>query len=146
MSIANKMSFFTKSSGIFCYVLPQSHYPSFTAVSFRQVKATPHKARLTSLHVICLHIFRHITQIFLVIRQYCCVKFMQSDEISDCASDAQSLCGVALRIIQKNNCLSTYFLSNHRIFKLHFTNKNQWSRIYKQCVAAPGPRDRSQVR
>ena len=61
-------------------------------------KATPHKAHLTILHVIYLHIFRHITQILLAIRH----KFMQSDEKSDCASDAQSLCGVALNIFRYN--------------------------------------------
>ncbi|WP_377071710.1 hypothetical protein, partial [Ruminococcus bicirculans (ex Wegman et al. 2014)] len=43
------------------------------------IKATPHKAHLTALHAICLQIFRHITQ------------------KSDYASDAQSLCGIALK-------------------------------------------------
>ncbi len=65
------------------------------------IKATPHKARLTALHVICLHIFRHLTQKSLDRRQPACVIFMQSDEKSDCASDAQSLCGVALKIMMK---------------------------------------------
>ena len=60
-------------------------------------KATLHKERLTALHVICLHIFRHIAQKLLAIRQYACVVFMQSDEKSDCASAAQSLCGIALK-------------------------------------------------
>ena len=60
------------------------------------LEATPHKDRLTALYVICLHIFRHITQKLLEIRQYSCVDFMQSDEKIDCASPAQSLCGVAL--------------------------------------------------
>ncbi len=60
------------------------------------VRAIPHKDRLTALHVICLHIFRQIVQKFLDIRQYACVISVQSDEKSDCASDAQSLCGVAL--------------------------------------------------
>ncbi|MBR4553978.1 MAG: hypothetical protein IKO27_00125, partial [Ruminococcus sp.] len=46
-------------------------------------------------HVICLHISRHSTQIFLAGRQPACVKFMHSDEKSDCASDAQGLCGIA---------------------------------------------------
>ena len=60
------------------------------------VKATPHSPRLAPLHVICLHIFRHSTQIFLAGRQPACVKFMHSDEKSNCVSDAQGLCGVAL--------------------------------------------------
>ena len=60
------------------------------------LKATPHKERLTALHVICLHIFRHLARKLLDIRQYACVVFIQSAEKSDCASDAQSLCGVAL--------------------------------------------------
>ena len=62
----------------------------------RELKATPHNPRLTPLHVICLHIFRHITQILLALRQQGCVKFRQSDEKSDFASDAQGLCGIAL--------------------------------------------------
>lgn len=33
-------------------------------------KAIPQKAHLTALHVICWHIFRHLTQKFLDIRQY----------------------------------------------------------------------------
>ena len=59
-------------------------------------KAIPHKARLTALHAICLQIFRHITQKSLDIRQYACGIFVQSDKKSDYASDAQSLCGIAL--------------------------------------------------
>ena len=39
-------------------------------------KATPHNPWLAPLHVICLHIFRHSTQIFLAGRQPACVKFM----------------------------------------------------------------------
>ena len=45
-------------------------------------KATPHNPWLAPLHVICLHIFRHSTQIFLAGRQPACVKFMHSDEKS----------------------------------------------------------------
>lgn len=52
-------------------------------------KATPHNYRLTALHVINLHKFRHIAQILLDLRQQACVKFRQSDEISDCVSNAQ---------------------------------------------------------
>ena len=65
--------------------------------SFFRLKATPHKARLTTLYVINLYIFRHITQKFLAIRKYACEISMQSDEKSDCVSAAQSLCGVALK-------------------------------------------------
>ncbi|MBR6044620.1 MAG: hypothetical protein IKP47_03180, partial [Ruminococcus sp.] len=50
----------------------------------------------TPLYIIRLHIFRHITQILLALRQQGGVEFRQSDEKSDCASDAQWLCGVAL--------------------------------------------------
>jgi len=46
------------------------------------IKATPHNPRLAPLHVICLHISRHSTQIFLAGRQLACVKFMHSDEKS----------------------------------------------------------------
>ena len=45
-------------------------------------KATPHDPRLKPLHAICLHIFRHITQILLERRQPSCVEFRQSDEKS----------------------------------------------------------------
>ncbi|MBR6044420.1 MAG: hypothetical protein IKP47_02165, partial [Ruminococcus sp.] len=48
-------------------------------------------------YIIRLHIFRHITQILLALRQQGGVEFRQSDEKSDCASDAQWLCGVAYR-------------------------------------------------
>ena len=36
------------------------------------IKAPPHKDRLTPLHAICLHIFRHFRQKNLDIRQYAC--------------------------------------------------------------------------
>jgi len=58
--------------------------------------ATPHKARLTALHAICVQIFRHITQKSLAIRQYACGISRQSAEKSDNAPYAQALCGVAL--------------------------------------------------
>ena len=61
-------------------------------------KATPHKARLTALHVICLRFSCHLAQKLLDIRQYACVVFVQSDEKIGSASAAQSLCGVALRL------------------------------------------------
>lgn len=60
------------------------------------LKATPHKDRLTALHVTCLRFFRHLAQKLLVIRQYACVVFIQSDGKIDCASAAQSLRDVAL--------------------------------------------------
>ena len=61
-----------------------------------KVKATPHKDRLTALHIICLQIFRYLAQNLFDIRQYACIDFVQSNEKSDFASDAQSLCGIAL--------------------------------------------------
>ena len=64
----------------------------------RPFKATPHKARLTALHAICLLIFRHTAQKSLDIRQYACGIFVQSVEKSDYASYAQALCGVALKM------------------------------------------------
>ena len=62
------------------------------------IKATPHKARLTALHAICVQIFRHIAQKSLAIRQYACGISRQSAEKSDNAPYAQALCGVAFRI------------------------------------------------
>ena len=61
-------------------------------------KATPHKDRLTALRVPCLHLFRHIAQKFLDIRQYACEISIQSDEKSDGAIRTQSLCGIALKL------------------------------------------------
>ena len=61
------------------------------------IKETLNKARLTALHVICLHISRHITQKPLDIRQYACEIFMQSDKKSDYASHAQALFSASLK-------------------------------------------------
>ena len=49
------------------------------------------------LYAIYLHIFHHIAQIYLEIRQYSCGKFRQSDDKSDCVSGIQWLCGVAIK-------------------------------------------------
>ena len=67
----------------------------------RSVRATPHKARLTALHAICVQIFRHIAQKSLVIRKYACGISKQSAEKSDYASYAQALCGVALTLLRR---------------------------------------------
>ena len=67
--------------------------PSHFKESF---KATPHKARLKALYRIRLHIFRHLAQKFLDIRQYACGISIQSDEKSVGASPAQALFGIAL--------------------------------------------------
>ena len=70
--------------------------PTIAIQQNAEIKATPHKARQKTLHVINLQIFRHITHNFLIIRQYAFKNFMQSDEKYICVSDMQSLCGVAL--------------------------------------------------
>ena len=57
--------------------------------------------RVGALYASCLHIFRHLAQILLEIRQYYCVEFAQSAEKSDGAIRAQSLCGIALKIFIK---------------------------------------------
>ena len=44
----------------------------------------------------CLHLFRHLAQFVLARRQPCVVLIVQSDEKSDCAIHAQSLCGIAI--------------------------------------------------
>ena len=44
-----------------------------------------------------MHIFRHLAQKFLDIRQYACGISIQSDEKSVGASPAQALCGIALK-------------------------------------------------
>ncbi|MBS4831974.1 hypothetical protein, partial [Ruminococcus callidus] len=62
----------------------------FSILPWYNSKATPHKARLTALHAICLLIFCHIAQKFLAIRQYACEISMQSAEKSGFASYAQA--------------------------------------------------------
>jgi hypothetical protein len=51
---------------------------------------------LAILHVIYLHIFRHLAQKSFDRQQPACMIFAQSDKKYDGASDAGSLCGVAL--------------------------------------------------
>ena len=71
------------------------HHVICGLVEWLYIKATPHNHRLTALHVICLHKFRHITQSFLDLActsfacTQACVNFRQSDEISGSTSDAQ---------------------------------------------------------
>jgi hypothetical protein len=64
-------------------------------------KVTPHKEHLAILHIICLHIFRHLAQKSFDRRQPACMIFAQSDG----ASDAQSLCGVALSYAIHSCCI-----------------------------------------
>ena len=74
----------------------------------RRIKATPHKDRLEALHVICLQIFLYLAQNLFDIRQYVCIDFVQSNEKSDFASDAQSLCGIALMLkFKEGRCRNT---------------------------------------
>ena len=53
--------------------------------------------RFLGRHLICLHIFRHLAQKSLDIRQYAFGISVQSDEKSDSASAALALCGIALK-------------------------------------------------
>jgi hypothetical protein len=79
--------------------VPVEHFQRVNTLKLISLlKATPHKEHLTILHVICLHIFRHLAPFLLGIRKYSCVVIAQADKKSDCASDAQSLCGVALTL------------------------------------------------
>ena len=46
--------------------------------TYRKIKATPHKDRLTAQHIICLHLFRHLAQFLLAIhtvsrRRHCTI-------------------------------------------------------------------------
>ena len=67
---------------------------------FRQPISVRLWLRFLGRHLICLHIFRHLAQKFLDIRQYAFEISVQSDEKSDSASAALSLCGIALMILQ----------------------------------------------
>ncbi len=61
-------------------------------------KATPLGDRLMAWHHICLLFFRHLSQKSLDNRQVNCRISVQSDEKTDCASAAPSLCGIALKL------------------------------------------------
>ena len=78
-------------------------------------KATPHDHRLMPLYAIYLQIFRHITQILLVLRQQDCVAFGQSDEKSDGVSDIQWSCGIALSY--PGRCFFKYGYSHDIIYR-----------------------------
>jgi hypothetical protein len=60
-----------------------------------------------------LHIFRHLAQKSFDRRQPACTIFAQSNKKSDCASAAQSLCGVAYR-----KAASTVAEHRYSLFKL----------------------------
>ena len=70
----------------------------------------------------CLHLFRHLAQILLEIRQYSCVGFVQSDEKSAGAIGQQSLCGIALR---------------HRVFRRIFRTDIHEKQGEKACHRSP---------
>ena len=79
-------------------------------IKMQLLKATPHKARLTTLHKTCLHFSRHPAQKFLDIRQYACEISVQSDEKTDFASFTQALCGIALNKNRNNCCFSADYV------------------------------------
>ena len=62
------------------------------AVNF---KATPHNAQLTPLLRICLHLFRHTSQLSSAEKSLLPPQFVLSGEKSDGATAQQSLCGIA---------------------------------------------------
>ena len=96
------------------------------------LKATPHKARLTALHAICLQIFRHIAQKSLAIRQYACGISMQSAEKSDYASYAQALCGVALKE-KMESCQWTSIGNALELLTVNRQGKLQFFRRRPEC-------------
>ena len=90
--------------------------------------ATLHKARLAALYAICLQIFRYLAQKLLEIRKYSCVVSIQSNEKSDYASYAQSLCNVAH--IYTKKCVptrKTHFVKSV-IFYLGSVALNEYNR------------------
>ena len=72
---------------------------------FRQPISVRLWLRFLGRHLICLHIFRHLAQKSLDIRQYAFGISVQSDEKSDSASAALSLCGIAFSV-SRNDELS----------------------------------------
>ena len=82
------MNFFTSRAEPLPHCIFQRYYyyntsPRFVAsvsqnLSCYNVKATPHKDRLTAQHIICLHLFRHLAQFLLAIhtvsrRRHCTI-------------------------------------------------------------------------
>ncbi len=80
----------------------------FKPAKYPHVKAIPHNDRLTALRAACLHIFRHLTQILLEIRQYFFVEFMQAYVKSDCAIHTRSLCGIAFNFYRPSPLYGKY--------------------------------------
>ena len=67
---------------------------------FRQPISVRLWLRFLGRHLICLHIFRHLAQKSLDIRQYAFGISVQSDKKSDSASAALSLCGIAFILLR----------------------------------------------
>lgn len=101
---------------------PLKSTSGFAVTAFINIKAIPYKARLVALHEICLHIFHHLAQKLLDIRQYACIAFRQSDEKSDGASFAQALCDIALTVIQYRYQAETVRFQ-YSIFPYHHTTE-----------------------
>lgn len=59
--------------------------------------ATPRKAAIQALHLICLQSSRQTAQPLLVNRQLDGVLSVRSDEKTDCVAHAQSLCGTPFK-------------------------------------------------
>ena len=103
------------------------------------IKATPHKARQKTLHVINLQIFRHITNNFLTIRQYAFKNSMQSDEKYICVSAAQAFCGVTLGQYSKIFVQCYLNKNNHKIIKYNIEcfRQHHTKHIKGLCIVLP---------
>ena len=66
------------------------------STSFKEI---PPGAQLTPLLRICLHLFRHTSQISSAEESLLPPQFVLSDEKSGGATAQQSLCGIALRLL-----------------------------------------------
>ena len=106
----------------------------FWGRAFLEVTLRQHRTKTIYwiLHVSCLHIFRHIAQFVLARRQPCVFLIVQSDEKSDCAIHAQSLCGIALRKYYHSERFQIFLNVDilNAVFRKVFTTVNHISARY----------------
>ena len=91
-----------------------------------QLKATPHKARLTALHAICLLIFRHIAQKFLARHKVCLRNFY-------------AICRkIRLRILRTSfvRCYLKYSYSVNMI-SFMIASSISWRPLVRESVTSP---------
>lgn len=85
---------YVQTPSVDCKLLHKNKLDIFAPTEYNISKRTPQKACLTALSENSFHTFRNIAQKFIGAQQAGQGISVQSDERSDCAAFAQSLCGV----------------------------------------------------